>query len=64
MVDDTFGSGSTSRQQRTFAHELGHLLGLAHNLCDGADSVMRTAAYACGSTATVPNDPTRAMSGR
>jgi hypothetical protein len=57
-VGNSSSTASTARLQRTFAHELGHLFGLGHNLCAGPDSVMPTGVYACDSTSTTVPDTT------
>jgi hypothetical protein len=58
-IDDSWTAAGAARLERTFAHELGHLLGLDESLCGGPDSVMRGGVYSCTDTSTsVPNDPT------
>lgn len=51
---------SESRLRRTFAHELGHFLGMddSTTACAGQESVMKVGVYACDTTSVVPDSPT------
>ncbi len=56
-VGPTWTSASEERRRRTIGHELGHFLGLNHNLCDESKSIMAVPT-SCTSAAGMTTTPT------